>query len=656
MRVVADADQGRVAGGPVGEPAGTTTGNERTGDGGRADRRLMVLEGVMALVRSGPLLMLLVLVVGLSILEPVFLTPRNLGNVLAQSAVICVLAMGQLLVIVTRGIDLSVGATVALASVVGALAAGTLSSGLAIVAVMLATGLAVGVVNGVVYVWGRMPHPFIVTLATMSVARGLALWLADGRSTIPGGVPDLIRTLGSASVGPVPVSAIIVAALAVVIGVFSKRQVWGRWIFAVGGNQEAARRSAIPVSWVLASVYMLSGLLAGVGAVLASGRSNGGSPNFGQLAELDSIAAVVIGGASFLGGRGNVGNAIVGALMIGVIRNGMNLLNLDAFVQLIVIGVVIAAAVEMDVVRGALEGRLRVLRAARMSADPTVSTPSISGGVAAVATAAPVAAGTSSSSSATSSAAAGGPATLAVRGAVKRFGAVLALDHVDLQVRAGEVLALLGDNGAGKSTLIKSLSGVHRLDEGVIEVDGRPVVMHAPADARAHGIETVYQDLALFDNLDASANFYAGREIAGPGWLPRGLRFLRTGEMDAATREVLDRFQVHLPSGASSVGLMSGGQRQAVAVARAAAFSSRVVILDEPTAALGVRESRRVLDLVIRLRDAGHAVIVISHAMDHVAEIADRALVMRRGRVVGEIASVREDQARILALIMGGDA
>ena len=245
---------------------------------------------------------------------------------------------------------------------------------------------------------------------------------------------------------------------------------------------------------------------------------------------------------------------------------------------------------------------------------------------------------------------------LAVRGATKRFGAVLALDRVDIHVGTGEVVALLGDNGAGKSTLIKCISGVHRLDAGSIEIDGKAVGLHTPADARAHGIETVYQDLALFDNLDAAANFFAGRELAGPRWLPRGLRFMRGRQMDDATREVLERFQVHLPAGAASVGLMSGGQRQAVAVARAAAFSSRVVILDEPTAALGVREARRVLDLVVRLRDAGHGVIVISHAMDHVAEVADRAIVMRRGRVVGEVESVREEQSHILALIMGGDA
>jgi D-xylose transport system ATP-binding protein len=248
------------------------------------------------------------------------------------------------------------------------------------------------------------------------------------------------------------------------------------------------------------------------------------------------------------------------------------------------------------------------------------------------------------------------PPALAVRGATKRFGAVLALDHVDLDVHNGEVLALLGDNGAGKSTLIKCLSGVHRLDEGVIELEGRVAELRSPADARAHGIETVYQDLALFDNLGPASNFYAGRELAGPSWLPRGLRFLRTREMGDATREVLARLQVELPDERSSVGLLSGGQRQAVAVARAAAFSSKVVILDEPTAALGMRESRRVLDLIVRLRDAGQAVIVISHAMDHVSEVADRAVVMRRGQVVGEVESVRDGQARILALIMGGDA
>jgi ABC-type sugar transport system ATPase subunit len=248
-----------------------------------------------------------------------------------------------------------------------------------------------------------------------------------------------------------------------------------------------------------------------------------------------------------------------------------------------------------------------------------------------------------------------GTPALAVRDATKRFGAVLALDAVSLEVRAGEVLALLGDNGAGKSTLIKCISGVHRLDAGTIEVDGAPLHLSSPAVARAAGIETVYQDLALFDNLDATANFFAGREEAVPRWLPRGLRWMRSAQMATRSGELVGRLKINLPGRGSSVGMMSGGQRQAIAVARTAAFASRVVILDEPTAALGLRESRQVLDLILRLRDEGCAVIVISHAMDHVMEIADRAVVMRRGRVVGEEVPTPANRARLVSLIVGGD-
>jgi D-xylose transport system ATP-binding protein len=246
-------------------------------------------------------------------------------------------------------------------------------------------------------------------------------------------------------------------------------------------------------------------------------------------------------------------------------------------------------------------------------------------------------------------------ALLAVTGASKRFGAVVGLDAVDLEVNAGEVLALLGDNGAGKSTLIKALSGALALDRGVIEMNGRRVALHSPADARALGIETVYQDLALFDNLRPADNFYAGREAAGPRWLPRSIRVLRRGEMAETTRRTLERLQVSLDDH-GVVGLLSGGQRQAVAVARAAAFASSIVILDEPTAALGIRESRRVLDLILRLRDEQKAVIVVSHAMDHVMEVADRAVVLRRGRKVGELVPSTDTYAQIVSLIVGGGA
>ncbi len=185
-------------------------------------------------------------------------------------------------------------------------------------------------------------------------------------------------------------------------------------------------------------------------------------------------------------------------------------------------------------------------------------------------------------------------------------------------------------------------------------MDGVQVHIHSPTDARALGIETVYQDLALFDNLSPIDNFYAGRELGRPTWAPRSLRVLRRRRMHAETRAVLTRLQVMLPDLNGVVGLMSGGQRQAVAVSRAAAFASKVVILDEPTAALGVRESRNVLDLILRLREEGMAIVVVSHAMDHVMEVADRAVVLRRGRKVGELIPSADTHREIVSLIVGG--
>jgi len=321
---------------------------------------------VLTLLRLGPLLILVVLIAVLSNLSPVFFTPQNLGNVLTQCAAIAILAIGQLLVILTRGIDLSVGSTLALSAVVGALVYAETASGFATILAMLLTGALVGAVNGFGYVYGRLPHPFIVTLATLSIARGLALGLSGGQPI--SGMPDIVTSIGGGAatwLAPwFPNAAFLVAAVAILVTVLLRGLVWGRWIYAVGGSPEGARRVGIPRSRVLVSVYVLSGLLAGVAAIVTSGRLNAGSPTFGQLAELDAIAAVVIGGASFLGGRGHVGNALIGAIMIGVIRNGMNLLNVEAFLQLIVIGVVIVIAVESDVIRGALEARFRVLKAA----------------------------------------------------------------------------------------------------------------------------------------------------------------------------------------------------------------------------------------------------------------------------------------------------
>jgi D-xylose transport system ATP-binding protein len=247
-------------------------------------------------------------------------------------------------------------------------------------------------------------------------------------------------------------------------------------------------------------------------------------------------------------------------------------------------------------------------------------------------------------------------AVLTVRNAQKRFGAVHALKDVSLAAYRGEVLALLGDNGAGKSTLVKCISGVHALDEGEILLEGVPTAIHSPAAARRAGIETVYQDLALFNNLTPAQNFYCGREIAFPAWLPQGLRLLSKRAMDREAAAVLDRLKVKLPKFDAPVAVMSGGQRQAIAVARATVFARKLVLLDEPTAALGLRESRKVLDLIAQLRAEGNAVILITHNMEHVVELADRAVVLRQGRKVGELKPDRSNRQELVSMIIGAEA
>jgi ribose transport system permease protein len=345
------------------EPPAGRLRNRSHGSSAVRETSHSLLRIAMLFMRVGPAIMLVVLVIALKFLSVKFLTSQNIGNVLSQTAIIALLAVGMLLVILTRGIDLSVGSTIALASVVGAMAFHHVHSGFLIILIMLGVGLAVGLANGLVYVYGKIPHPFIVTLAALSIVRGLALWLTKGQPQE--GMPAIVQDIGGGRIGWLPKSAFVVAGVAILAAFVCTRVVWGRWVYAVGGNPEAARRTGIPVRGVLVSVYAISGLCAGVAALVSAGRLNAGTPTSGDLAELDAIAAVVIGGASFLGGRGNVGNAIIGALMIGVIRNGMNLLNINAYLQPIVIGVVILLAVELDVVRGQIENKFRTLEAAR---------------------------------------------------------------------------------------------------------------------------------------------------------------------------------------------------------------------------------------------------------------------------------------------------
>jgi len=219
------------------------------------------------------------------------------------------------------------------------------------------------------------------------------------------------------------------------------------------------------------------------------------------------------------------------------------------------------------------------------------------------------------------------------RNLVKRYGKVTALDHCDFDLLPGEILAVIGDNGAGKSSLIKAVSGAVRPDAGEIWLDGKPVSFASPIEARAAGIETVYQTLAMSPALSIADNMFMGREIRKPGFLGDWLRMLDRGAMEKFARDKLSELGLMTIQNINqAVETLSGGQRQGVAVARAAAFGSRVVILDEPTAALGVKESRKVLELIQTVRSRGMPVILISHNMPHVFEVADRIHIHRLGK------------------------
>jgi D-xylose transport system ATP-binding protein len=245
---------------------------------------------------------------------------------------------------------------------------------------------------------------------------------------------------------------------------------------------------------------------------------------------------------------------------------------------------------------------------------------------------------------------------LRLENATKRFGNVEALDGVDFEVRAGEVVALVGDNGAGKSTLVKVVSGIQPADEGEAFYDGERVQLGSPQDAADLGITTVYQDLALCDNLDVTANLFLGREeiVGGPAG---PVRVLDGATMERRARELLDSLRVKtLKSVRTDVGSLSGGQRQSVAIARSLLGEPRIVMLDEPTAALGVEQTREVLALIRRLRERGLGVVVISHNLADVFEVADRIVVLRLGRLAATFDAGETSQEEVVAAITGATA
>ncbi|BDH62835.1 sugar ABC transporter permease [Lysinibacillus sp. PLM2] len=300
--------------------------------------------------KFGSLLALLILVLVLSFATDKFFTVNNLMNIARQSSINALLAVGMLLPILTAGIDLSVGSILALSiMIMGIVSVNMTLHPLLGILACLVIGAGFGLLNGVLLTKLRLPHPFISTLGTMNIARGIAL-IITGAAPIAG-FPFLIQYVGSEFIGPIPISFLLVIVVYIIFHIFLTRTQTGRYIYAIGGNKEAARLSGINVDRVLIIVYTLSGLMAGLAGLVMVGRVNSAFPLAGMSYELDAIAAVIIGGASFFGGVGTVWGTLIGALIIAVLRNGLNLLNVSSDFQMAVVGFVIIAAVYVDVLR-----------------------------------------------------------------------------------------------------------------------------------------------------------------------------------------------------------------------------------------------------------------------------------------------------------------
>ena len=443
----------------------------------------------------------------------------------------------------------------------------------------------------------RLP-PFIVTLGTLNIAFALTHIYSQDEQTVtdlPCRAMTLPRATRSRSAAPTVTYGSCSMLALFVVAWFVLRRPLPAGTCTRSATTEAARLIGIPTAASCSASTSSPALLYGIAALLLVARTGVGDPNAGQTDNLDSITAVVLGGTSLFGGRGTVIGTLIGALIVGVFRNGLTLIGVDAVYQV---------ADHRHPGHPRRRGRpARPEPAGGRDREPPTPTSCCrrAGWSSATATSPRSTAPTSS-------------------------------------CYPGEILAVIGDNGAGKSTLIKALSGAIMPDEGEIRLDGEPVHFRTPLDARRAGIETVYQDLAVAPALDI-----ADEPVPRPRAAAPRLARLRSAHArqarDASTRHARTwpSCKIGIRSMTQAVETLSGGQRQGVAVARAAACARQLVIMDEPTAALGVKESGMVLDLIRQVRDRGLPVILISHNMPHVFEVADRIHIQRLGRRVAVV-------------------
>ncbi len=587
--------------------------------------------------RLGLGLLCLALILAFGLLFDNFLTVSNGFTTLLSISSIAIAAIGSGFLLVSGNVDLSIGGQYALIGVVVAQTAVRTQSPLLTVFVGLLFGALLGLLNGLLVRYLKI-SPIIVTIGTSTIFRGMAYVVSGGVSIF--GFPQPFIELGRAYVGPAPLPVIIAAIVFIVSGFVLIRTVVGLHTYAIGGNIAAARLTGIDTTRFVTGLYIFNGVLMGLVATLATARLGSGTPSIGLSFELDVLTAVILGGVGFSGGSGHPFGIFIGVATIAVLNTGLIFAGLQDWYQQIARGLVLLLALAADQYAAVRRERAVSLEPQMDKRKSMIAERDLTGEAKTSPLVAPHKTPTEP-----------GRIVFRCENLSKSYGAVAAAYKVGFGVAAGEVVCLVGDNGAGKSTVIKMISGAIQPDEGANELNGQVLHLNGPSDARAAGIETVYQDLALCTNLGAAHNMVLGKEPTRTKWGPLSLRN-DTASAEIARQRLLE-LNIALEDYFRPVGSLSGGQRQSVAIARVVTDDVKLVILDEPTAALGVAQTRNVLALIRTLAERGVAVLLITHDIETVFEVSDRIVVLRLGQVVFDGATKSLSQADLVQLMAG---
>ena len=567
-----------------------------------------------------------------------FATDGNIRTILLTSAVAVIIAVPLGMLLQSGGIDFSVGSTLGVSVVAGGrfMADYGWNPLVASIAV-IALAAAIGAINGLLCARWKF-SPIVVTIGMLFLLRGVAFVLSG--SEVRRSFGRSFSYLGRSRwvVLDIPTPVLVAALWSGILLTLWYRTTWGRHAHAGGIDEEASIQAGIAVDRVRFRFYVLTAVAAAIGGLIQLSRLDSAPPVTGQNLELEVLTAVLLGGVAFAGGFGSVANVILGVLFLNVLGNGLIQYRVDPNWSRVVEGAVLVASAGFQIAIVNAANRPQVA----IGASATTST---------------VAAGAHDRPLPDRSRPTFPPnavPALDVRDVVKRFGSLTALDGASLKVHPGEIVALLGDNGAGKSTLVKGITGVHQFDAGELVLDGTVVTPKSPADARRIGVEAVHQSLGVVGLFNASQNLFLGRELLVENPIGKRLGWIDRAKQRSATADALAKLRVRIPNLDAPVLSLSGGQRQSVAVTRSSIWDSSIVVMDEPTAALGVEQSAEVLSLIERLANEGKAVIVVTHDMPQVLQISDRAVVLRHGQVVAdEVVDEEMTVERLVGLITG---